>query len=118
MKHFIYTCDCLLDHLIRLTGEKLELYIMNHNIYSLSDRWMMLLIRKNDFVFFCLKCLNFMRPFMNERILCLKRNVSFEENYDKTCLDFVELSGINNCCQNCLELIYKKLSEVLIKIIK
>ena len=36
----------------------------------------------------------------------------------KLCLDFVELSGINNCCQNCLEVIYKKLSEVLIKIIK
>ena len=41
MKLIIYTCECLLDHLIRMTEDEIEKYIVNHVMFSLSDIWLM-----------------------------------------------------------------------------
>ena len=48
----IYSCDCLLDHLIRMTEDEIEKYIMNHAVFSLSDRWLMYIHLQNNVLFF------------------------------------------------------------------
>ena len=114
MKLIIYTCECLLDHLVRMTEEEIEKYIINHEMFSLSDRWLMFIHMQSDILFFCLRCLEIMRLFLMERIFCIKRSVFF----DDTCLDLIQLSGLNNTCQNCLEILTKKLKNYLIKLKK
>ena len=114
MKLIIYTCECLLDHLIRMTEDEIEKYIVNHVMFSLSDRWLMYIHSQGDILFFCLRCLNITRPFIMERIFCIKRSGFF----DDTCLDFIEFSGLNNTCQNCLETLTIKLKNYLVKVKK
>ena len=114
MKLIIYTCECLLDHLIRITEDEIEKYIMNHVMFSLSDRWLMYIHLHDKILFFCLRCLNIMRPFIMERIYCIKRSGFF----DDTCLDLIELSRLNNTCQNYLEIIAIKLKKFLVKVKK
>ena len=114
MKLIIYTCECLLDHLVRMTEDEIEKYIMNHVMFSLSDRWLMYIHLHDKILFFCLRCLNIMRPFIMERIYCIKRSGFF----DDTCLDLIELSGLNNTCQNCLEILAIKFKKFLVKVKK
>ena len=114
MKLIIYTCECLLDHLVRMTEEEIEKYIINHEMFSLSDRWLMFIHMQSDILFFCLRCLEIMRLFLMERIFCIKRSVFF----DDTCLDLIQLSDLNNTCQNCLEILTKKLKNYLVKLKK
>ena len=97
-----------------MTEEEITKYIMNHVVFSLTDRWLLFINVKDDFIFFCLRCLNFMRLFISERIFCIKRSGLF----DDTCLDFIEFSGLNNVCQNCLKIVYINLKKYLIKIKK
>ena len=90
MKLIIFSCECLLDHLIKLTEAEIEKYIMNHVIFALSDRWLMYIHSQNNVLFFCLRCLNFIRSFVHERVFCIKRS----DLFDDICLDLVDFSGI------------------------
>ena len=110
----IFTCECLLDHLIKMTEEETQNYIMNHEIFSLSDSWLMFIQSGRNVLFFCIRTLKIIRPFLNERVFCLKRSGFF----DDTCLELVDYSGINNCCQNCLHLITSNLKKNLIMVKK
>lgn len=110
----IYSCECLLEHLIKMTADEIVNYIMNHEIFSLSDRWLMFIKSGNNIIFFCLSSLNIIRPFVNERVFCLKRSGLF----DDTCLELVDFSGINNCCQNCLQIITANLKKNLFNVKK
>ena len=114
MKLIIFTCECLLDHLVRMKEDEIEKYIINHVMFSLYDSWVMYIHSQNTVLFFCLKCLIIVRPIVNETIFCTKRSGLF----DDTCLDFVDFSGINNTCQNCLQLLIIKLKKYLIKVKK
>ena len=49
-----------------------------------------------------------------ERIYCIKRSGFF----DDTCLDLIELSGLNNTCHSCLEILAIKLKKFLVKVKK
>ena len=55
MKLIIYTCECLLDHLVRMTEDEIEKYIMNHVMFSLSDRWLMYIHLHDKILFLCFK---------------------------------------------------------------
>ena len=114
MKLIIYTCECLLDHLIKMTEDEIEKYIMNHVIFSLSNRWLMYIYSQNNVLFFCLRCLNIVRPFVHERVFCIKRSGLF----DDICLDLADFSGINNCCENCLQLLTTSLKKYPVKLKK
>ena len=114
MKLIIFSCDCLLDHLIRMTEDEIEKYIMNHVMFSLSDRWLMFIQSGNNILFFCLRAFHIIKPFINERVFCYKRSVFF----DDTCLELVDFSGINNCCQNCLQIITANLKKNLFNVKK
>ena len=114
MKLIIFTCECLLDHLVKMNEDEIEKYVYNHVMFSLSDSWLMYIHSQNTLLFFCLRCLNIVRPFVNKTIYCVKRSGLF----DDTCLDLVELSGINNTCQNCLQLLIIKFKKHLIKVKK
>ena len=110
----IFSCDCLLDHLIRMTNDEIEKYIMNHLIFSLSDRWLMFICSGNNILFFCIRAVHIIRPFINERVFCYKRSVFF----DDTCLEFIDFSGVNNCCQNCLQILNVNIKKNLCKVKK
>ena len=114
MKLIIFTCGCLLDHLIKLSEDEIEKYIMNHVIFSLSDKWLMYIHSQNNVLFFCIRCLNIVRPFVHERVFCIKRSGLF----DDTCLDLADFSGISNCCENCLQIITISLKKCLVKLKK
>ena len=114
MKLIIFTCESLLDHLIKLSEDEIEKYIMNHVIFSLSDKWLMYIHSQNNVLFFCIRCLNIVRPFVHERVFCIKRSGLF----DDTCLDLADFSGISNCCQNCLQIITISLKKCLVKLKK
>ena len=77
MKLIIFTCECLLDHLVRMTEDEIEKYIINHEMFSLSNRWLMYIHSQNNVLFFCLRCLIILRPFVCERIFCMKRSGLF-----------------------------------------
>ena len=63
----------MLDHLIRMTENEILYYLSSQEIFSLSDSgWLMLIQNGNDLLFFCIRLLNIIRPFVNERIFCLK----------------------------------------------
>ena len=112
----IFTCECMLDHLIRMTENEILNYLMSQEIFSLSDSgWLILIQEENNLLFFCIRFLNIIKPFVNERIFCLKRSSSF---WDDTCLEYMQFSGVNNCCQNCLEIITVNLKRNLIMIRK
>ena len=110
----IYTCDCLLDHFVLMTTEEILSYVSSHELFSLTDSWLMFLNSGNDIIFFCLSTLRIVKPFINERIFCLKRT----SLWDDTCLDFIQFDGVHNCCQNCLYLLTINLKKSLIKIKK
>ena len=114
MKLIIFTRECLLDHLIKMTEDEMEKYIMNHLIFSLSDRWLMYINLQNTVLFFCLRSLNIVRPFVRETVFCIKRSDLFND----TCLDLADFSGISNFCQNCIQLLITSLKKYLIKLKK
>ena len=105
----IFSCDCLLDHLIRMTNDEIEKYIMNHVIFSLTDRWLMFICSGNNVLFFCLRAVHIIKPFINERVFCYKRS-GF--------LELIDFSGVNNCCQNCLQILTANLKKNLCKVKK
>ena len=112
----IFTCECMLDHLIRMTENEILNYITSQEIFSLSDSgWLILIQAGNNLLFFCIKSLNIIKPFVNERVSCLIR---FSTIWDDTCLEHMQFSGVNNCCQNCLEIITNNLKKNLILITK
>lgn len=113
MKH-VYTCFCLLEHLIRLPYSEIMKCIASHDIFYLKDKWIMFLCDGISFYFFCLDTLRIMKKFTNETIFCLKRNGIF----DDTCLDFMDFSGVNNCCSNCCISLIDVFKKYLIKVKK
>ena len=110
-----FTCECMLDKLIEMTRDEIVAYIFSQEIFSLSDSgWLILIQERNNILFFCIRFLNIIKPFVSERIFCLKRTAILND----TCLEFMQFSGVNNCCQNCLEIITAKLKKNLILIKK
>ena len=110
-----FTCECMLDKLIEMTRDEIVAYIFSQEIFSLSDSgWLILIQERNNILFFCIKFLNIIKPFVSEKIFCLRRSAIL----DDTCLEFMQFSGVNNCCRNCLEIITAKLKENLILIKK
>lgn len=110
----IHTCECPLDHLVRLPYDEIEKYIINYVIFSLADKWLMFIHNDSEILFFCLDCLFIVRKFTYETIFCLKRS----DVFDDTCLDFIDYAGINNCCQNCLLCLCASLKKYLIRVLK
>ena len=110
----IYTCNCLLEHLTRLSNNEILKYIACHDIFYLEDKWIMFLCDSLSFYFFCLNTLRIMKKFTNETIFCLKRSGIF----DDTCLDFMDFSGVNNCCSNCCFLLIEVFKKYLVKVKK
>ena len=110
-----FTCECMLDRLIGMTENEILNYVFSQEIFSLSESgWLILIQEANNLLFFCIRFLNIIKPFVCERIFCLKRSGIF----DDTCLEFMQFSGVNNCCQNCLEIITANLKKNLILIKK
>ena len=110
-----FACECMLDHLIKMTEDEILNYLSSQEIFSLSESgWLILIQERNNLLFFCIRFLNIIRPFVNERIFCLRRS----SIWDDTCLEFMQFSGVNNCCQNCLEIITNNLRRNLIVIKK
>ena len=110
-----FTCECMLDKLIEMTQNEIAKYIFSQEIFSLSDSgWLILIQEGNNILFFCIRFLNIIKPFVSERIFCLRRSAILAD----TCLEFMQFSGVNNCCQNCLEIITAKLKKNLILIKK
>ena len=110
-----FTCECMLDKLIEMTQNEIVRYIFSQEIPSLSDSgWLIVIQEGNNLLFFCIRFLNIIKPFLNERIFCFKRSAILND----TCLEFMQFSGVNNCCQNCLEIITAKLKKNLILIKK
>ena len=110
-----FTCECMLDKLIEMTRDEIVKYIFSQEIFSLSDSgWLILIQEGNNILFFCIRFLNIIKPFVSERIFCLRRSAILAD----TCLEFMQFSGVNNCCQNCLEIITAKLKKNLILIKK
>ena len=110
-----FTCECMLDKLIEMNFNEIMNYISSQEIFSLSDSgWLILIQKGNKILFFCIRFLNIIKPFVTERIFCLRRSAIL----DDTCLEFMQFSGVNNCCQNCLEIITAKLKKNLILIKK
>ena len=110
-----FTCECMLDKLIEMTRDEIVAYIFSQEIFSLSDSgWLILIQEGNNILFFCIRFLNIIKPFVSERIFCLRRSAILAD----TCLEFMQFSGVNNCCQNCLEIITAKLKKNLILIKK
>ena len=89
MKH-VYTCSCLLEHLTRLPYSEIMKCIACHDIFYLKDKWIMFLCDGLSFYFFCLD----------------------------TCLDFMDFSGVNNCCSNCCISLIDVFKKYLIKVKK
>ena len=111
MKLTIYTCECCLDHLIKITDDEILLYIMNQMVFSLTDNWLIFINIESNFFFFCLRSLELFRFFILERSICLK--IDFEG--DK-CLDKIDFTGINNVCDECLQIIHICVKKFLVKI--
>ena len=96
-----------------MTNDEIEKYIMNHVLFSFTDRLLMFIQSGNNFLFLCLRTLHIIRHF-NERVFCYKRSGFF---YD-TCLEFIDFSGVNNCCQNCLQILTSSLKKNLVRVEK
>ena len=96
-----------------MTNDEIEKYIMNHVLFSFTDRWLMFIQSGNNFLFFCLRTLHIIRRF-NERVFCYKRSGFFGD----TCLEFIDFSGVNNCCQNCLQILTSSLKKNLVRVEK
>ena len=110
-----FTCECMLDHLIKMSENEILNYLSSQEIFSLSDSgWLILIQEGNNILFFCIRFLNIIKPFINERIFCLRRSPLL----DDTCLEFMQFIGVNNSCQNCLEIITINLKRNLILIKK
>ena len=70
-----FTCECMLDKLIEMTRDEIVNYISSCEVFSLSDSgWMISIQQGNNFLFFCIRFLNIIKPFVSERIFCLKRS--------------------------------------------
>ena len=109
----IFTCECMLDHLIMMRNESLNKIVTK--IFSITGRSNIKCITRlhsaNNIFFFCLRCLNIIRPFLHESVLCEKR-YGFG-NY--TCLE-LHNTGFENNCRNCDSLLKFDLEKYLIKV--
>ena len=110
----IFTCDCLLEHLVYMSQKQIEECIMNYVIFSLSDKWLMFIHDDNSIYFFCINALHIIKTFTNEQVFCMKRS-GFS---DDTCLDLCDFTGVNNCCHNCLLILTDSLKKYLIELRK
>ena len=110
----IFTCDCLLEHLVHMSYKQIEECVMNYVIFSLTDKWLMFIHNDEDVLFFCIETVRMVRIFTHEQVFCLKRSGFFND----TCLDLCDFSGVNNCCQNCLLILTNSLKRYLIKLSK
>ena len=48
----IFTCECLLEHLVYMPQKQIEECIMNYVIFSLTDKWLMFIHNDNGIYFF------------------------------------------------------------------
>ena len=112
MKKTIYSCECLLENLIRMTETEIKTAISDYSILSLSDKWLLIIEELNSISFFCINSVNILKPFMHSYIICLKR----KDLDDESCLNFIHFGDIYELCGNCLEVLSYYLKCCLIKI--
>ena len=110
----IFTCECLLEHLVYMSYKQIDECIMNYVIFSLTGKWLMFIYDDEDIYFFCMEAIHIVRVFTHEQVFCLKRSGFF----DNTCLDLCDFTGVNNCCENCLSILFDSLKRYLIKLRK
>ena len=110
----VFTCECLLEHLIQMTYDEIEERIMNYVMFSLINKRMMYIHTGLDVLFFCIDFAHIVLHFVNETLFCIKRS----DVYDDTCLDFIDFNGINNCCKNCVCCLTDSLTKYLIRLSK
>ena len=110
----IFTCECLMEHQVRMSYSEIEECIMNYVIFSLINKWLLFIHTDEDIYFFCIDAIHIIRVFTHEEVFCIRRSGFC----DDTCLDLCDFSGINNCCENCLSILTDSLKKYLIKLRK
>ena len=110
---YIYTCNCLLEHILMTPYVEIERSVSNFDIFSINKK-IMLLYNGESLHFFCMDAVCFAKRFTKNDIYCLKRSGI----WDDTCLDCLVFTGVNNCCINCNILFSRVLEIFLLKIEK
>ena len=110
----IYSCDCILEHLVQLPVSDIEISVIDLTIFSVTSSNLMFIHDDNELFFFCDNASFIIRKFMFERLSCLKRSGFF----DDTCLELIDFKGVNDCCFNCLSLLRISLRKYLTKLVK
>ena len=106
----IYTCNCLLEQMIRMTFHQIEDLIDTMEIFSLSEKYIIFAFQEKCLYLFCTDLALFARRFSRTDFCCLRRN----DIDDLSCLQTIEMGS--SLCYNCVYVFSEILRKILVEI--
>ena len=108
----IYTCNCLLEQMIRMSFHEIKNLVDTLEIFSLTRNYIKLLFHEKCLYLFCCDAALFCRRFSRSDIYCKRR----EDIDDFTCLQTIEMG--TPLCYDCRNIFSEVLRKNLVQIIK
>ena len=110
---YLYTCDCLLEHLMKMSYYEIEVSVSNFDIFAINNN-IHILFNGHELHFFCSNVVYFITKFEKYDGFCLRRSDVFDDN----CIDHFHKTGVVCFCIHCNIRFSKSIERFLFKIQK
>ena len=110
---YLYTCNCLLEHLMRISYYQIEVSVSNFDIFTINND-INIIFNGEELHFFCSNIAYFIKKLEKYNdVLCLRSDVS-----DDNCFDHFQTTGVVCFCIHCNKRFSKSIERFLFKIKK
>ena len=110
---YLYTCNCLLEHLMKMSYYEIEVSVSNFDIFAINNN-IHILFNGHELHFFCSNVVYFITKFEKYDGFCLRRSDVFDDN----CIDNFHKTGVVCFCIHCNIRFSKSIERFLFKIQK
>ena len=110
---YIYTCNCLLEHLLKMSYYEIEASVSNFDIFAINNN-IHILFNGEKLHFFCSNVAYFITKLQKYDGFCLRRS----DVYDDNCIDHFDKTGVICFCIHCNIIFSKSIEGFLTKIKK
>ena len=110
---YLYTCNCLLEHLMKMSYYEIEVSVSNFDIFAINNN-IHILFNGEELHFFCSNVVYFITRLEKYDGFCLRRSDVFDDN----CIDYFHQTGVICFCIHCNIRFSKSIARFLFKITK
>ena len=110
---YLYTCNCLLEHLMKMSYYEIEVSVSNFDIFAINNN-INILFNGHELHFFCSNVVYFITKFEKYDGFCLRRSDVFDDN----CIDNFHKTSVLCFCIHCNIRFSKSIKRFLFKIKK